>query len=217
MQGTRRALGSFGGASAPWPWRAIGSPATGALVQGAVLGGMGYGGGKLVNWITGKDTELPATLATGGALTGLALNALPVLNARAQAVTEGRSPFAAMFHSPMRGHVKGSQLLKMADAFGFGIPANHTYGMIMADPLLSPIEKARALSIVDDAADANRTGMITWPNVARAAAGAGVGYAGATLFAKVVDGVFGGISQQSQRRLQATGVIGGILKATGVL
>ena len=97
-----------------------------------------------------------------------------------------------------------------------GIPAHYTAQQIDNDPYMSPMEKAKALMIIEQASD-GRPGLISWRDVSRAAIGAGIGYAGATLFGKVLSGIFGGIAPSSQRRLQQAGTVAGMLVNTGVL
>ena len=97
-----------------------------------------------------------------------------------------------------------------------GIPAHYTAQQIDNDPYMSPMEKAKALMIIEQASN-GRPGLISWRDVSRAAIGAGIGYAGATLFGKVLSGIFGGIAPSSQRRLQQAGTVAGMLVNTGVL
>jgi len=99
---------------------------------------------------------------------------------------------------------------------GYGIPVAHTLGMIRTDPLMSPVEKAKAMALVE-AAQPKKTGIISWPTVTRAAVGAGVGFTSATLFGKALDTLFGGLSSPAQRKLQGAGTIAGILINTGAI
>ena len=99
---------------------------------------------------------------------------------------------------------------------GYGIPVAHTIGMISTDPMLSSYQKAQAINFVQSAQPSG-SGIISWPTVSRAAVGAGIGYAAATLFGKALDTVFGGLSSPSQRKLQGAGTIAGILMNTGAI
>lgn len=100
---------------------------------------------------------------------------------------------------------------------GFGIPAHYTIQQIDSDPYLSPLAKARASMIVQNAAGPQRTGLISWHDVTRAGVGMGLGYAGASLFGRVLDGVYGGLPPAVNKRLKLGGVIAGLLLNTGVI
>jgi hypothetical protein len=76
-----RRLGSVSGPGAPALFRHIGGPLTGALVQGALLGGLGYMGGRhlLAPRHTGLDPhKVGIATAILGGLMGPALNVLPL-------------------------------------------------------------------------------------------------------------------------------------------
>ena len=98
------------------------------------------------------------------------------------------------------------------------IPVHHSIGMIYNDPVMGTMEKAKAVSYLYDAHQGSEgTGLVSWGDVSRAAIGAGVGYGAATLFGKAVGGIFGGLPDSTQKKLQTTGVLGGILMNTGAL
>ncbi len=78
----KRTLGSYSGGSAPRIFRNIGGPLTGSLVQGAIGAGLGYGAGRLANWVTGKKTNLPLWLALAGAGAGPAMNSFQLATNR---------------------------------------------------------------------------------------------------------------------------------------
>jgi hypothetical protein len=103
-------------------------------------------------------------------------------------------------------------------AGGFGTPVHTSIGEIARDPYLNPFQKARAATILQGANDTGgRTGVVSKGDIARAAVGYGVGYAAGTLFAKTVDGIFGGLSHKTRKRLSQVGGVAGLLKNTGVL
>lgn len=102
------------------------------------------------------------------------------------------------------------------DRSGFGFPAHYTQQQIENDPYLSPTAKAQAINVISNASG-GRAGLITGSDITRAAVGAGIGYVGAKLFGKVLDGVFGGLAPPTHKKLQQTGTIAGLLLNTGVI
>ena len=84
------------------------------------------------------------------------------------------------------------------------------------DPYLAPQEKARALMHLDNASG-GRPGLITVNDITKAVVGAGIGYASANLFGRVLGGLFGGLSPQTQRSIQQGGAVAGLLVNTGAL
>ena len=107
----QRYTGSMGGPSAPGIFKQIGSPFTGAAIQGGLLGLGGYGLGKAINWLRDNedDDRLPIALAAGGALTGVGMNALPM----ARSVQDFR-----IKHSPQyAAEVSGNQTRTAANEF----------------------------------------------------------------------------------------------------
>lgn len=102
------------------------------------------------------------------------------------------------------------------NTFSLAVPTYSTAGEIVTDQNLSPFSKAKAIGILQ-ASNNSTDGLVTWPSIARAAAGAGVGYIAATLFGKTVGAIFGGLSQPSMRRLKTLGVVAGMLKGTGAI
>ena len=96
------------------------------------------------------------------------------------------------------------------------IPAHYTMSQIENDPYLAPQEKARAMMHLDNASG-GRPGLITVNDITKAVVGAGIGYASANLFGRVLGGLFGGLSPQTQRSMQQGGAIAGLLVNTGAL
>lgn len=99
---------------------------------------------------------------------------------------------------------------------GVGFPAHATAYQIENDPYLSPVVKAKAMNLIGMAAQ-NKTGLIDMTDVTRAGVGAGLGYATASLFGKVLDGVFGGLDKSTRNKLQMGGAIAGLLMNTGII
>jgi hypothetical protein len=97
-----------------------------------------------------------------------------------------------------------------------GFPARYTIQQIDSDPYMSPIAKAKTIALINESSNGGG-GLLSWGDVARAGVGAGIGYASAKIFGKVLDGVFGGLAPKTHERLQQAGVIAGLLKGTGVV
>ena len=93
--------------------------------------------------------------------------------------------------------------------------SNQARFQIAADPYLSPFEKATANSMISRS-EAN-AGKISASDFARAAIGAGVGWGAGALAGKVLSGVFGGLPKPVSYGLQATGLIAGLLRGTGIM
>ena len=92
-----------------------------------------------------------------------------------------------------------------------------TKNIIMADPILSPYEKAVAIQTVENALQQSSTkGMFTVGDLVRGAIGAGLGYTGARVTGTLLGLTFGA-SPSTQKRLGQFGTIGGILANTGIL
>jgi hypothetical protein len=98
------------------------------------------------------------------------------------------------------------------------LPVQEMARTVINDPYLPMGERMQFNTIV---AGAQRRspweGVVTWPDVTRAAVGAGAGYLSARLLGKVCDGLFGKLNDSTQSSLNKIGVIGGILSATGAL
>ena len=101
-------------------------------------------------------------------------------------------------------------------AVTMSIPTHYTAQQIDNDLYMSPQEKSKAMMILGEASN-GQPGLISMGDVGRAALGAGIGYASAALFGKVLGGIFGGLAPQTQRRLQQTGMVAGMLVNTGAL
>lgn len=96
------------------------------------------------------------------------------------------------------------------------IAAHYTASQIENDPYLAPQEKARALMHIENASG-GRPGLISTHDITKAVVGAGIGYASANLFGRVLGGLFGGLSPQTQRSMQQVGAVAGLLVNTGAL
>lgn len=201
-------------------------PLPAAAVYGLLGAGVGYGSAKLVNKVTGKDTKLPALWA----LLGAGVGATPgLLHAAANRSLYGpensnRTPFSPEFYQGFLDKHLGdfntdgeSITEKVASFFGRNpVPVSYTRGQVMADPYLDPIQKAQVITMLSKA-DPDGMGMAQPPTLAGAAMGAGLGFAAGTAFARIMSGVFGGLSNEAQTTLQNAGVVAGLLKGTGVL
>lgn len=235
-----KAQGALG--QSPAGWIPHGGNLTGSLVQSLLMGGVGYGAGRLAgSFMPGIDAHrLGVVSALGGAAMPWAMNYYPLranLAEWQQDPTRKKKPWwmqpAYLAESLNRtyqprpytpepekqGSVKEAgfrDTMYSGVSDGYGIPVNHTIGMIRTDPLMSPIQKAQAISMLERAQPSG-SGIIGWPTVSRAAVGAGIGWTAATLFGKALDTVFGGLSTPAQRRLQGAGTIAGILLNTGAI
>lgn len=96
------------------------------------------------------------------------------------------------------------------------VPAHYTLAQIDNDPYLAPNQKAIASMHIMNASG-GQPGLITVNRLTQAAVGAGIGYASATLFGKVIGGIFGGLAPVTQRRLQQAGTVAGLLVNTGAI
>ena len=215
--------------SSPTSWIPKGGPLTGSLVQSALLGLGGYGAGRLAGYFMPKIDahRLGIVAGLGSAAVPWAVHR-PAFGQNLREWREGGQPWyqdpLAFLRTMNQSYQKQGSFEKAAFQVstpsnlpaGFGIPVAHTMGMIRTDPLLSPIQKMKALSIVE-AAQPKRTGIVSWPTVTRAAVGAGLGFTSAALFGKALDTLFGGLSAPTQRKLQGAGTIAGILLNTGAI
>ena len=122
----------------------------------------------------------------------------------------------AMYEPDMTGAYGNYDTFNPPGAQGMGIPSHYTMQQIDNDPYMSPQEKSRAMMVINHACD-GRPGLISAEDVSRAAVGLGIGYASASLFGKVLSGIFGGIGDQAQKRLTQAGMVAGMLGNTGVL
>jgi len=114
------------------------------------------------------------------------------------------------------GQVSGYDTFLPPDSSAMGFPAHYSIAQIENDPYLSPVDKAKAVSVIDEASG-GRSGLVGWDDIARAGVGAGIGYAAASLFGKVLSGVFGGLDRGTQKKIQASGALAGLLMNTGVI
>lgn len=115
------------------------------------------------------------------------------------------------------GALNYSETFSPSTSGAYGIPIHYTLQQIDNDPYLSPYHKAIAARHIQEAAGPQRSGLISWSDVRRAAVGAGVGYTGAKLFGKTLGAIFGGIPTGVQKRLTQSGVVAGMLVNTGIL
>lgn len=191
-------------------------PVPAALAYGALGAGLGYGTGKLINKVTGRKTKSPGALALGA---GLAAAAIPAFAAASSKFHYGRwnyAPLQQKIH--LRPVVKSNSVTEKASSF-FGrnpVGISYTRGQVMADPNLSPFEKAKVVGILEKA-DPDGMGMADPPSLAGAAFNSGLGFAAGTAFARIMSGMFGGLSESTQKTMQSAGVIAGLLRETGVL
>lgn len=221
--GFRNATGrpGYGGRS---PFGAAAGPLTASAVQAALLGGAGYGIGSFLDWMTASgEPRFRRSLGLAGLGLGVAPN-LMAMGVGYRKGTEAAGGEASWLGRQVGGMSNlnwepGKTMVAWQSWLGGGvsqgIPAAYTRGMILDDLVLDPMDKARAIAVIDEAG--NGPGLLTPGNIARAAVGAGAGYLGASLLARALDGIFGGIGSQTRGRLQAAGVIGGILKNTGAI
>jgi len=227
-----RILGEAAGklGSSPTGWIPGGGNLVGPLAQSALFGLGGYGLGRLAGAVMPKFNahRLGMVLGTGAAGIPWAAHG-PALGTNMREWKEKGTPWysnPAGFLKTLNQTYQPKTASVEKDAFqigmptnipaGFGIPVAHTMGMIRTDPLMSPIQKMKALSLIESA-QPKRTGIISWPTVTRAAIGAGIGFTSATLFGKALDTLFGGLSSPAQRKLQGAGTIAGILMNTGAI
>lgn len=114
------------------------------------------------------------------------------------------------------GQISGYDTFLPPDSSAMGFPAHYSIAQIENDPYMSPVDKAKAVSVIDEASG-GRSGLVGWDDIARAGVGAGIGYAAASLFGKVLSGVFGGLDRGTQKKIQASGALAGLLMNTGVI
>lgn len=98
------------------------------------------------------------------------------------------------------------------------LPTQEMVSTVVTDPYMPFDERLRFNSIIGGAQRRSPwEGIVTWPDVTRAAIGAGAGYVSARLLGKVCDGIFGKLDDSTQTTLNRLGVVGGMLSATGAL
>jgi hypothetical protein len=110
----------------------------------------------------------------------------------------------------------GDDWMDKPAAVNYNLPVNLTKREVFADPALTFYEKADISRIMDEASQTGKQGIISSGDIARGVVGAGLGYTGANLFGKVFGSVFGGLSPKSQRIIQNTGALAGLLRNTGI-
>lgn len=211
------------------------NPALGTALAALVAGGIGYGAGSLVDAVKDDpDSHAGRNWGIAGAALGAGLGVPWMLQnkwrgrpAYTPVVGSGipdtpkympnphRTPPLAKTNSA-KDAAQGifDRMVKSGNIFWpqqqYSVPVSSSMSAIYADPLLSPIEKAKLLSVFENA-DASGTGLVTPRRLAQAAVGAGLGYVGGTLASKVLSAFFGGLSGQTQRVLQGAGVFAGML------
>jgi len=87
---------------------------------------------------------------------------------------------------------------------------------ILADPTMGMSERAVAFEMLSNASDGREHGVITHHDLMRGAVSAGVGYAQGALLGKALGAVFG-LPASAQSVLAGAGLVGGILRSSGVL
>lgn len=161
------------------------------LTVGAAGAAAGYAGSKALPWLLDRSMtdEQRARLTRRLTLLGLA----------GGAATGGAAHY---FSQPKQAAID----------YGSSIPVGGSAGLIMADPILSPTEKGRALDILQEANDGRWRGLVSVSDLARAAVDTGVGAS-----AGYVLGALLGLSPRAKSRLSRVGAIGSLLANTGVL
>lgn len=224
-----RNFGSLSGNAAPAPFRRIGGPVTGSLVQGAMLAAPMYLGRRALGWLRYEDPEESKAnarrLALMGLLGGVAVNSPRLLeNAMDMGAPGGQRKDLNWNVGRLDGIEKPQSLRKRAgywDPWQFvsdrqrdHIPVGYTRREILDDPYMSLYEKSRMLAALDGT---QKRGLISWSDVSKGAVGAGAGYVAGDLLGRAVSVLFGKISPATQRVFSGAGAVAGILRNTGAL
>ena len=85
-------------------------------------------------------------------------------------------------------------------------------GTIIADPHMTVYEKVQGLNMLDEASRGRTAGIVSYGDMVRAAVGAGMGYAAASVLGTVL-----AMPPAATRRLSNIGILGGILANTGII
>jgi len=108
---------------------------------------------------------------------------------------------------------KGSGYKKSAGLLdSLNVPVGESLGLIQSDPVLSPVEKAVAMSVIQDANNNRLKGLVSTRQLVGAAVDAGLG----SLAGRVLGEVFS-LPPRKKRKLSRLGLLGGLLANTGVL
>ena len=190
----------------------------GRSIQAAVLGMRRYGH---------PNITLPAAAAIG------ALMVAPRIRRMVQSRLQKRRPgfrinpridyIPALLGWAALRKVQGLSILPMMKHSSWDMPGEikdmsqaTSYQMIEMDPTLGIVDRINAKRFINSAAAPNSGGMFGKSDLVRAAVGAGLGGVGAWAVGKTL-GKFFGMSPKAQRVLTGAGVLGGILKNTGVI
>lgn len=204
-------------------------PAT--AVQGLAGTGIGYLIGKLLNRKNTPKRRAQKRINRSMLLGGLAGAAPGLIESYSQYQlgNQGKIPgikpgqgYKALFNP----HPYNQTALNKESASTFGadpvfknrshISVNSSIDTIMADPTLSPLQKAIGVDILDKADQAGRKGgLITTGDIVSGAVGAGLGYGAGLATGKVMGTVFG-LPKATQKRLAQAGALGGLLRMTGI-
>lgn len=189
-------------------------PAASALAGGLIGGGLGYGGGSLLEWL------MPGTFSRGsakarGALIGSLLGAAPGAMGMALNVSNGGSAFgkaaAAVSETcKLILNDKPPELSKEAALIFKPINVDRFNSAIWNDPLTPPPVQAFTSGLVSGAGVIRNSEVVTPMDITRMAVGMGTGYASATLVGKTL-GALAGLSSEAQKTIQQAGVWSGLL------
>jgi hypothetical protein len=210
---------------------------TNSVVGALVGGGLGYGGGKLMEFFTPERYVERGRLAKNMALAGAILGGTPGmlqggfnmgLNARAGDPSTTRSflqPSDKQKVSPnetaWREHVMGkSAKIAAVGMSGFGNPAiqairvDRFNNAIWHDPYSPPAVNAAAAGIVSGIQQQYGGASVLTPrHFIKGLAAAGVDYATATLAGGVL-GALGGLKPEAQQSLQQMGLWSGLIRGS---
>jgi hypothetical protein len=189
-------------------------PAASALAGGLIGGGLGYGGGSLLEWLM-PGTFSRGSAKTRGALIGSLLGAAPGAMGMALNVSNGGSAFgkaAALMETCkiVLGDNELPNLAKEAALIFKPIDVDRFNSAIWNDPLTSPPVQAFTSGLVSGAGVIRNSDVVTPMDVTRMAVGMGTGYASATLVGKTL-GALAGLSPEAQKTIQQAGVWSGLL------
>ena len=228
----KRNLGSYAVPDAPAIFRSTGGPLMGTVVQSGLGALAGYGTGKVINWLTDRDTNLPTALMLGGLGLGPALNGMRLRNnwklnrpwnadeADVNTKTEAERPDFYDTPRPPGGDSSKIAVASFAKqallGMGQSIPAAQLQQLIYADPNLSPLEKMKMMQVAQEAAQQDGS-HISVSTLMNAAADAGIGYLMGSIVSRATNWLMGGISPGTQTGIKMTGLIGGLLRNAGIL
>ena len=96
------------------------------------------------------------------------------------------------------------------------VPIGSAMHLVAGDPYLSADQKGQFYGFLTSASDGNRRGLLHPSNVIKAGIGAGLGYTGANVAAKVLGSVFG-LQPSTKKTLRRMGALAGALLGSGVI